>query len=62
MFKNTVKIRIYLNCHLYLVEEVGTEAGVAAEPLVGAVLTTFNDVSGDHAASVPQRSLPCELH
>lgn len=47
---------------LYLVEEVRAETGVAAEPLVRTVLTAFNDVSGDHAASVLQWSLPGELH
>lgn len=47
---------------LYLIEKVGTEAGVAPEPLVSAVLTTFNDVSSDHAASILQRCLPGKLH
>lgn len=47
---------------LYLVEEVRAETGVAAEPLVRTVLTAFNDVSGDHAASILQWSLPGELH
>ncbi len=56
-------MRTYLYIYyVYLVEEVRAEAGVAAEPLVGTVLAAFDDVSGDHAASIPQRSLPGELH
>ena len=47
---------------LYLVEEVRAEAGVATQPLISAILAALDDVSGDHAASVPLRSLPGELH
>lgn len=51
-----------LSWRSYLVEEIGAEAGVAAEPLVASILTALDDVAGDHAASVLQRSLPGELH
>lgn len=51
-----------ISVQLYLVEEVGAEAGVAAQPFISAVFAALDDVSCDHAASVPQRSLPVELH
>lgn len=47
---------------MYLVEEVRAQASVAAEPFVGAILTAFDDVSSDYAASITQRGLPCQLH
>lgn len=55
-------MRMCLNCYMYLVEEVGAETSVAAEPLVGAILAALDDISGNHSASVPQRSLPGELN
>lgn len=47
---------------LHLVVQVGAEASVAAEPLVGAVLAALDDVSCDHTASILEGSLPAELH
>lgn len=42
----------------YPVGEVRTQSGVAAEPLVSAVITFLNDVAGDHAAAVAGGRLP----
>lgn len=42
----------------YPVGEVRTQSGVAAEPLVRAVLTFLNDVSCNHAATVVYGRLP----
>lgn len=42
----------------YAVAEVRTQSGVAAKPLVGAIVAFLNDVAGDHAATVADRRLP----
>lgn len=50
----------------YAVGQVRTQSGVAAEPLVGAVVAFLNDVASDHAAAVADRRLPgqcdCRLY
>lgn len=47
---------------LYPVGEVRTQSGVAAQPLVGALVTFLDDVAGDHAATVASGRLPGQRH
>lgn len=54
-FKKLEKAKL---CAPYPVGEVRTQSGVAAEPLVSAVIALLDYVAGDHAAAVAGGRLP----